>query len=76
MAVGVRQTFCNCLIEQDNGNAPRERQGPKGTKGACSSMTGQLLSPLSHFIAKLKPSSAEEPPDSIWPLSRQKYSPG
>lgn len=44
MAVGARQTFCNCLIKQDNGNAPRERQWPTGTNGARSSMMAQLLS--------------------------------
>lgn len=39
--------------------------------------TAQLLSKLFIlFIAKLKPSNAEEPPDSIWPPSRKKYSPG
>lgn len=77
MAVGARQTFCNCLIKQDNGNAPRERQWPTGTNGARSSMTAQLLSKSFILLySKLKPSHAEKPPDSIWPLRRQKYSPG
>lgn len=55
MAVGVRQTFCDSLTEQDNGNTLRARQWPKGTRGACSSTMAQLLSkPFILFYSKVK----------------------